>query len=152
MAEAVPDGYEVYENVGGQVFLRKKTVEVIRADELSLVKQALHQHGEPWRYIVDVRKKSITIHEAGDMAGLDRLTRELRGRSLSDEEKRRSASYMAVMRFLLADRTSRTFVAERFCFRGSVDDWIPIGGPAALSAHVRRFVKHLSQDSFYELY
>jgi hypothetical protein len=152
LAEAVPDGYEVFENVRGQVFLRKKTVAVIHAEELSLVEQALRQHGEPWRYIVEVKKKSITIHEAGDMAGLDGMVRELGGRALSDEEKRSSATYMAVMRFTLADRTGRTFVAERFCFRGSVDDWIPIAGPDALSAHLRRFVKHLGRDSFYELH
>jgi hypothetical protein len=23
----------------------------------------------------------------------------------------------------------RTFVAERFCFRGAIDDWIFLGGP-----------------------
>ena len=62
------------------------------------------------------------------------------------------ASYMAMLRFTLIDRKTRVFVAERFCFRGSVDDWIPIAGPGTLAAHVRRFVKHLGRESFYELF
>jgi len=52
----------------------------------------------------------------------------------------------------LIDKKARVFVAERFCFRGSVDDWIPIGGPGTLAAHVRRFIKHLGQESFFELF
>lgn len=52
----------------------------------------------------------------------------------------------------LADKKSRAFMVDRFCFRGSVDDWIPIAGRDTLAAHVRKFVKHLGQESFYELY
>ena len=33
---------------------------------------------------------------------------------------------MAVMRFVLVEREKRLFLAERFCFRGSVDDPVPL--------------------------
>ena len=42
------------------------------------------------------------------------------------EGARRSASYQAVMRFVLVDWEKRLFSVERFCFRGSVEDWISI--------------------------
>lgn len=58
---------------------------------------------------------------------------------------------MAVLRFVLIDKKTRTFVTQRFCFRGSIDDWIHVGGPGALAAQVRQFVKHLGRESFYEL-
>ena len=101
LVEAVPDGYEIYENANSQVFLRKRTVQVIQPTELAIVEDALRKHEDPWRHWVEAKKDTV---------------------------------------------------AERFCFRGSVDDWIPIGGPAVLSAHVRQFVKHLGRESFYELF
>ena len=36
------------------------------------------------------------------------------------------------MRFVLEDKKQRIFIAERFCFKGSIDDWIDIGGPDSL--------------------
>ncbi len=152
LVAAIPTGYELYENVNGQVFLRKKTVPVILPKELALVESALHRHGEAWRYWMEAKKNKIVVYEAGEMNGLDELSMEFRRRPLSDTEKRPRAHYMAVMRFTLIDKKPRVFVAERFCFRGSVDDWIPIGGPATLATHVKQFVKHLGRESFYELY
>jgi len=40
---------------------------------------------------------------------------------------------------------------QRYCFLGSVDDWIEIGKPGKLSTLVKRYVKHLGQDSYVEL-
>ena len=57
-----------------------------------------------------------------------------------------------MMRFVLVDREQRLFLAERFCFRGAVDDWIDIGGPPQkLPMVIRKFVKHLGSDSLFEL-
>jgi len=36
------------------------------------------------------------------------------------------ASFTPMMRFVLSDKEERTFYTERFCFRGSIDDWIYI--------------------------
>lgn len=64
----------------------------------------------------------------------------------------REAHYMPVMRFVLRDEASRVFEPERFCFRGSVEDWISIGGPDQLQKLTSKFLKHLGTDSMYELY
>jgi len=152
LASSIPEGYEVYENVGGQVFLRKKTKSAILPEELALVEKALRKHGPAWQFRVEAKKNAIIIYDADDMEGLDEMWRECRGRPLSDSEMCRHASYTAVMRFALADKDARLFEAERFCFRGSVDDWIPIGSAGPLASHVRRFVKHLGRESFFELY
>jgi hypothetical protein len=60
--------------------------------------------------------------------------------------------YTAVMRFRLVEEDRRRFAAERFCFRGSIDDWIHIGGPDRLEKLVKRYVKYLGTDDFYELF
>jgi hypothetical protein len=55
------------------------------------------------------------------------------------------------MQFLLEDEQRRTFTAQRYCFIGSIDDWIDIGhGP--LRKLVKRYVKHLGQESYFELF
>jgi hypothetical protein len=50
------------------------------------------------------------------------------------------------MRFVLRDEASRVFEPERFCFRGSVEDWISIGGPDQLQKLTSKFLKHLGTD------
>jgi len=56
------------------------------------------------------------------------------------------------MRFTLHDEDRRTFVVERFCFRGLVDDWMFIGLPDSLDVVLQEFLPHLGQESFFELY
>ena len=152
LAESVPNGYEIDENINGQVFLRKKTTQVIRPDELALVEAALRKHGEPWRYRAEIKKNTITVHAASEMSGLSRLAVEFGRNPLTESECARFASYQAVLRFVLADKKSRAFCTERFCFKGSIDDWIFIDGPDVLASQIRLYVKHLGQESFFELF
>jgi hypothetical protein len=61
---------------------------------------------------------------------------------------------MKVLRFTLVDEDDRTFHAQRWCFRGSVDDWIGLwssGGDGPLTDLVKRFCPHVGRESFYEL-
>ena len=151
--DAIPAGFEIYENVDGQVFLRKIPKQIITPAELALVETALQEHGEAWQYRAEVKKEIITVYECGtDIAGLNEMARMFARRPLSDAEKVARARYMAVLRFVLADASTREFVAERFCFKGSIDDWIYVGGPATLADQVGKYIQHLGQESFYELF
>jgi hypothetical protein len=64
-----------------------------------------------------------------------------------------NAYFTAVLRFVLMDEKKRLFEAERYCFRGSREDWMPLsgGGPAPLKDLVDQYVPHLGEDSFFEL-
>jgi hypothetical protein len=64
----------------------------------------------------------------------------------------RHINYSADLRFTIHDIDQRTYVAERYCYRSSVDGWIQIHGPASLESLVRKLVPHLGKDSFYELF
>jgi hypothetical protein len=59
--------------------------------------------------------------------------------------------YEPVMRFQLIDEQSRMFEVERFCFLGSVDDWISLDSSENLQKLVEEYVRHIGQESFYEL-
>jgi len=154
LVNSVPEGFEISENVGGQVFLRRKQPKLINDEELAMVQEALKRHAEEWRYQVEVKKTAITIHEAPDnTAGFERMALPWISKATIKEAVIQNASYMAVMRFVLADPEKRLFLAERFCFRGPVDDWIDIGGPAQkLSVVLKSFIKHLGRESIFELY
>jgi hypothetical protein len=152
LADAVPEGFEIYETVNGQVFLRRRQPKLIRDDELECVRRPLAQPRAGHRYQVEAQGRVLTIHESvgqlGSFIGW--------GTHLSAAERERIkvrlAHYQPVRRFTLVDEECRSFAPERFCFRGSVYDWIPIGPPGALARLVAKYVKHLGQDSLYDLY
>jgi hypothetical protein len=153
-ADSLPEGFEIYENVNGQVFLRRKTPRLITDTELELVKAALKRHAEEWRYKVEVKKNALIIHEASDnTAVLERIALPWLNKSDITRSVIQSANYTAVLKFILVDDGKRLFLAERFCFRGSVNDWINIGaGPRTLRAVIGKFIKHLGQESIFELF
>jgi hypothetical protein len=154
LVNSMPEGFEIYENVGGQVLLRRNQPKLITDEELAMVKEALKCHAEEWRYRVEVKKTAVIIHEAPDnTASLERIALPWVSKAAIKQSVIQSATYMAVMRFVLADPEKRLFLAERFCFRGSVEDWINIGGPAQkLSVVLKKFIRHLGKESIFELY
>jgi hypothetical protein len=151
--DAIPEGFEIYENVNGQVFLRRIQKQIITPEELALVEGALREQGEAWEYRTEIKKNAIWVYESGtDVGGISDLIATYTGRPMSTAEQLRHAHYMAVMRFVLTDKTARTFVTERYCFKGSVDDWIFVDGPAQLADQVGKYIQHLGRESFYELF
>ena len=65
---------------------------------------------------------------------------------------RKAIHFSPMLVFQLVDDTRRTFQTQRYCFLGSVDDWIKIGKPGKLATLVKKYVKHLGQDSYVELW
>ncbi len=58
---------------------------------------------------------------------------------------------MKMLRFKLVNPDTREYGAERWCFRGSIDDWIMLGGYGSLAKVVEQYAKHLDRESFFEL-
>jgi hypothetical protein len=103
--------------------------------------------------IVDGDRIVIYTPDTGPDAAAAALARDF-GPALSRvaDWMTRYTNYSADLRFTIHDVDRRTFVAERYCYRGSVDGWIQIHGPASLESLVRKLVPHLGEDSFYELF
>jgi hypothetical protein len=152
LAECVPLGFEVYETVNGQVYIRRQKPKLITDDELGCIRQRIEQPRNGHRFKVEVLGKVMTIHESGnELEALRSFAPHLSVRQHEAIEER-LAHYQPVLRFTLADASERLFAPERYCFRGSVDDWIPIGPPASLRKLADAYLKHLGQDSLYELF
>lgn len=60
--------------------------------------------------------------------------------------------YTAVLRFCLIDKKDRTFTAERYCFRGSIDDWISLRTSKNFRDLVKKYVKLLGTDELFETF
>jgi hypothetical protein len=128
LVESIPEGYEVYENPDAQVFLRKEIPRLITVEETAIVRDGLRKYAKDRRCMAGVRERHIIVYysERGDL-------------------------YQKVLRFTLIDEDHRNFAAERWCFLGSIDDWIPLSGCDDLSKLVQRYGPHIGKESFYDL-
>jgi hypothetical protein len=149
LAEALPGGYEVYENPDAQVFLRKFVPPLVTPAEVDVVRKGLERYAPGQHCIVDVQKEHIVIYHA------ERMSFDLGGFGFGHRElPARFLSYTKVMRFTLVDEEARRFGVQRWCFRGSIDRWIDLwmpGSEAKLSDLVKKFCPHLGKESFFEL-
>lgn len=154
LAARVPEGFEVYENPNARVSLRKVRPRLITDDEIRLIEQEIKSHAHLRFCRCDTKGILITIFEPDQ--NVERLT-ELLTRfgtarpSQVAETVEQTLSYLPMLRFALVDPQTRTFQAQRYCFLGSIDDWIEIGSPGSLETLARTFVKHLGQETFFDL-
>ena len=152
LAHTVPQGFEIYENPNCQVFLRRKQPKLITEEELAVVEEGLNRYSRQERCRVDVRQAIITVFTPDqNLAELEKTMGFLPGPKAVGMLDR-FTSYSPVLQFVLTNKEQRTFITRRYCFLGSVDDWIEIGRPQRLATLVKNYVRHLGQDSFYELY
>jgi hypothetical protein len=159
LVEQVPDGYEVEESVNGIVSLVKARPRLILPAEVAAVESALKKHPKSRNYRVAVKHDQIIIYEAVGM-GVDELS-ELFGKVMPlpadftdrlQTEWSRHTQFSQVMRFILEDSEQRSFRAERWCYRGSIDDWIYAGQSGKIELLVNKLVPVLGTDAFYNLY
>lgn len=155
LVEEIPDGFEVYESPNAQVFLRRIRPKVIADEEVEVVRVELEQFRHLRYHRVEVKGEAITVHEPDqDVGGFSSILNLISGAAgtVSGEDLLRFLTYSPVLRFVLVDEEERAFVAERYCFLGSVDDWIEISEAGGLDRLARTYVRHLGRDSFFELY
>src|SRR5215831_6706410 len=131
LAESIPAGFEIYETPNAQVFLRRIPPKIITDEERQIVEDGMRTYASVQDYKIDVRGNAIEIH----MAHQDSETfREMFTGYRPDFDQTQIAAHVAqavhyfpMMQFLLQDDKRRTFTAQRYCFIGSIDDWIDIG-------------------------
>jgi len=61
-------------------------------------------------------------------------------------------NFEELMRVKIEKRgTSIFYFFERYNFRGSYDDWMPIGAGNDLKGLAQRFIKHIGHESYFEI-
>ena len=147
----MPAGYEPAESINGQVSLRKVGTAPISQAEVQFVRAALDRQPRLDGYRVESRKETIVIHEP--QGGIDpgRFFQEL-GLEFRDRGRLEATlSYSPVFRFRLIDPQERTFMAERMCYRSSLEGWLSLHTAGSLSSLANRYLRHLGRDSLFEI-
>ena len=52
----------------------------------------------------------------------------------------------------MSSKEKRLFQTQRYCYRGSIDDWINIGESGKMEDVVGRYVKYLETEAFFGLF
>ena len=156
LAEEIPEGFEIYEHpANAQVILRKKIPSIITELEKKLVEKELKEIDGPRLYVADVKGEEIVIYESNenieDLKDIFGAISPFHDTSRIENTIKSETTYSPIMKFILDDEKKRTFVVNRYCFRGSIDDWIDIGGPMHLQEASKVFLQHLGKESFYDL-
>ncbi len=155
LAEEIPEGYEIYEHPGNaQVFLRKEIPPLITELEKKLIEKELKELDGSRLYIADVKGEEIVIYESNK--NVEDL-KEVFG-SISHDTSRfeniikSKTTYSPIMKFILVDEKKRTVIVNRYCFLGSIDDWINVAGPMHLKEASEAFSQHLGKESFFDVF
>ena len=155
LVETIPPGYEIYENPNAQVFLRRKRAPIITEEEVATVKAGMQQYCRLERFIIDVKKNATIIYTPDQDVDLLVDTFDSLRSARSTNAKaivEKFLTYSPMLQFILIDKEQRLFEAQRYCFLGSIDDWMTISDQDALPTLVKTYVHHLGKDSFFDLY
>jgi hypothetical protein len=155
LVQTIPDGFEVYENPNAQVFLQRIQPKIITLDEIATLEKGIQKFSHLHYCKIDVKKDTIYVYTPNqNVNNLSKLYSSFSTANPVDIETTiaRSISYSSMLRFILYNEQKRIFTAQRFCFLGSIDDWIGIGYPDTLPTLVEKYMQHLEKDSFYELH
>lgn len=159
--ETLPEGFEIRESPDtGLVTLRKCRPTEISPLEKQMLSDGVRAYAKLNHFIVDVDGNSLIVYlpdmqeqEALRLVGMlnDRMgSLCFSANKLANEHIARSR-YSPMMRFTLVDSEERLFGLERWCFRGFIDGWFPLAGPAPLPKLIEKYAKHLGKESFFDL-
>lgn len=153
LVETMPVGYEIYENPNAQVFLRKTIPQLVKPEEIAIVKDGVKKYAKLEYFIVDVKGANIIIYLCDqNVDGLMDLIKSAGTDTAGMKERLiQSFSYSPMMQFVLDDIETREFRVEQWCFLGGIDDWLFLDTSTDLKDLVKKYVRHLGQESFYEL-
>lgn len=154
--DVLPVGYEIHEAPERPgVFLRKCQPSPILPLEIEATRQALRCTAQLKHFIVAADGMDIVVYlpdsdPMPNMSNFGTFLSATQAQSLQDEILRK-ARYTKMMRFVLADPKWRHFTVDRRCFRGGIDKWYFLSGPAPLAKLLDQYAPHLGKDSFFEL-
>jgi hypothetical protein len=122
--------------------------------EKELVESAVRRLAKVAQFIVDVEKDALVVYtcESGDAERFKELG-NMMGLTASRMQNAIQdmicfSLYDKMMRFRLADAENRLFDVCRWCFSGSINDWIYVNGSQPLADLAEKYAGHLGRESF----
>ncbi len=158
LVEEIPEGYEIYENPNGRMFLRRVQPNFIHDSEKAVVDSLLEDLKGPLRFLSEVKGKTIIVYESVENVGMIEETFRrfsLRGKKDIEEMIHSVIRFTPVMRFTLKDEEKRSFLVERKITYfemadsdiGPADEWEELAGPEKLQTLVDRYLERFLRKS-----
>lgn len=152
--QAIPDGYEIYENPNGLVFIRKIQPKVFSDEEISVVENGIRDYANLEFYKVDVKGNAIIIYLP--LQDVDAIKEVVSLSSLKTPEQIKEIIHKFIrfapeMQLILTDKVKRLFSLKRYCYRGATEHWLTLETSSALDSLAKKYFKHLGKDSFFDL-
>jgi uncharacterized protein (DUF488 family) len=146
----LPIEYEVFEKYDTRLlYIRKAQPTQFSKEEIKVIEKELKKNKAITDFKLDCHGNEIKIYVAEDneSSELSALMRLLGGgiMNFKNYEERMKIKIDGV-------NENKSYEFMRYCFRGSVDDWIPIGRGANLQKLAQMILIHLGEDSYYELH
>jgi hypothetical protein len=155
----IPPGFKISESVNGVVSLMHDRPSPIWPEEMVAVEAAVRRHPKVHNYRVGAKGDRIVVYERVGPDTRDLLTEFKHLGPFSPGQVKglqeildRHARFTPVLRFILADAERRAFRAERWCYLGSIDDWIYIGQWEPIDQLASELIPALGTDEFFELH
>lgn len=143
----VPEGYEIFEKYdSGTVYIRKKKEMDFLARDVKIIEKELKKNKLLSDYKLDIHGDLIKIYvvEGGiSSASPKSLSRLFGGNTFS-----LFSQFEERMRI---HKKGDEYTLERYCYRGSIDDWIEIDFGADLEEIVKSNLRHLGSESYFDL-
>lgn len=152
--DAMPEGYEIFEDPNGRLTLRKDGPKLISDDELQLVIDGMRQYSTQPKFLCDRHKKTITIYTCFEMDTAFLAKRLNLGpvETLLLEARYREFRpfYDPEMCFVLVDPKERLFSPKRLFINRRLHGMRTIGDSDTLENLIPRYVRILTKHSAIE--
>ena len=130
----LPEGYEVFEKYDTEtLYIRKKQPSQFSPAVVEAISRELKTNTSIQSFQLDIKGNEISIYVAED---------SMFGRRLSE--------LMKVIR--QEDESEPYYEVKRYCFRGSIDDWITVGQEEDIEKVAKEYLIHLGKESYYDLF
>ncbi len=158
LADEIPDGFEIVEKIeNGNVTLRKVRPTQITDNEKAALEE-LCEHASNVKCLIEIDGDSLVVHTADSGprdvgSDSDRLA-QLLGLEFTPvaDFMEQNCQYTKMLRFRLVNASTRLFDVHRWCFRSSVEDWLPLGRRGDLLEIAPDVLATLDSEEFYELF
>lgn len=148
--EVLPTGFEFYENpTNATVVIRRCRPTSLTAAERNLLSRLALEHSSlNCEVIID--GDSLVIYSSPSPkinpaleAMIPGFGKSLVGRS----------QFEPGFKFTLVNKEQRLFAISRYCYRSSMEGWLELHNrPVSLEPLAKRYLPHLGDESFFELY
>jgi len=154
LLKKIPEGYEIYENPNGLVFLRKIRTKIFSDEEIAIVDNGVRDNADLEFYKVDVKGNAIIIYLP--LQDVDAFKEVISLSTLKTPERKNNLihkyiTFIPEMRLILTDKEKRLFSLQRYCYRGATDHWLTLETSSGLKRLATKYFKHLAKESFFDL-